>query len=78
MHEGIRRSQYGEVSEAIFLTQGFVYPDAAAAEALGLTVDELVQLARTSLEASFADDGAKARWLEELDAYAGASDPGDG
>ena len=28
-----RRSQYGEMAEAIFLTQGFVYPDAEAAEA---------------------------------------------
>jgi O-succinylhomoserine sulfhydrylase len=28
-----RRSQYGEVSEALFLTQGFVYPDAETAEA---------------------------------------------
>ena len=25
VHSGTRRSQYGEVSEAIFLTQGFVY-----------------------------------------------------
>jgi len=33
VHEGIRRSQYGEVSEAIFLTQGFVYDSAEAAEA---------------------------------------------
>ena len=33
VHEGIRRSQYGEVSEAIFLTQGFVYDTAEAAEA---------------------------------------------
>ena len=33
VHEGTRRSQYGEVSEAIFLTQGFVYPDAETAEA---------------------------------------------
>ena len=30
---GIRRSQYGEVSEAIFLTQGFVYDTAEQAEA---------------------------------------------
>ena len=39
VHGGTRRSQYGEVSEAIFLTQGFVYPNAQAAadrfEALG-------------------------------------------
>ncbi len=33
VHHGTRRSQYGEMAEAIFLTQGFVYPDAAAAEA---------------------------------------------
>ena len=33
VHQGIRRSQYGEVSEAIFLTQGFVYETAEAAEA---------------------------------------------
>ena len=33
VHEGSRRSQYGEMAEAIFLTQGFVYPSAEAAEA---------------------------------------------
>ena len=32
VHSGTTRSQHGEVSEAIFLTQGFVYPDAEAAE----------------------------------------------
>lgn len=32
IHAGIRRSQYGEVSEAIFLTQGFVYETAEDAE----------------------------------------------
>ncbi|MEO0390347.1 MAG: aminotransferase class I/II-fold pyridoxal phosphate-dependent enzyme, partial [Pseudomonadota bacterium] len=31
VHSGTRRSQYGEVSEAIFLTQGFVYDSAEAA-----------------------------------------------
>ncbi len=31
VHSGIRRSQYGEVSEPIFLTQGFVYESAEAA-----------------------------------------------
>ena len=39
VHGGTRRSQYGEVSEAIFLTQGFVYDSAQQAadrfEALG-------------------------------------------
>jgi len=33
VHAGIRRSQYNEVSEAIFLTQGFVYDSAEEAEA---------------------------------------------
>ena len=33
VHGGARRSHYGETSEAIFLTQGFVYPDAETAEA---------------------------------------------
>ena len=32
VHGGIRRSGYGEVSEAVFLTQGFVYESAAEAE----------------------------------------------
>ena len=32
VHEGTRRSQYGEMAEAIFLTQGFAYPNAEAAE----------------------------------------------
>ncbi len=33
VHAGTRRSQYGEVAEAIYLTQGFVYDTAEAAEA---------------------------------------------
>ncbi len=33
VHSGVRRSQYGEMSEAIFLTQGFVYDSAEQAEA---------------------------------------------
>ena len=33
VHEGARRSQYGEMAEAIFLTQGFAYDSAEAAEA---------------------------------------------
>ena len=32
VHGGTRRSQYGEMSEALFLTQGFVYASAEAAE----------------------------------------------
>lgn len=33
VHTGTRRSQYGEMSEAIFLTQGFAYDSAQQAEA---------------------------------------------
>jgi O-succinylhomoserine sulfhydrylase len=33
VHEGSRRSQYGEMAEAIFLTQGFAYDSAESAEA---------------------------------------------
>lgn len=33
VHGGTRRSQYAEMSEAIFLTQGFAYPDCESAEA---------------------------------------------
>lgn len=33
VHDGIRRSQYGEMAEALFLTQGFAYPSAEVAEA---------------------------------------------
>jgi O-succinylhomoserine sulfhydrylase len=40
VHEGARRSQYGEMAEAIFLTQGFVYPSAEAAEARFLKAGE--------------------------------------
>ena len=40
VHGGTRRSQYGEVSEAIFLTQGFVYDTAEAAEARFLKAGE--------------------------------------
>ncbi|WGH79091.1 O-succinylhomoserine sulfhydrylase [Jannaschia ovalis] len=44
VHAGTRRSQYGEVSEALFLTQGFVYESAEAAEArfLGAGREEFI------------------------------------
>lgn len=32
VHDGIRRSQYGEMAEALFLTQGFAYDSAEQAE----------------------------------------------
>lgn len=40
VHGGTRRSQYNEVSESIFLTQGFVYETAAAAEARFVEIGE--------------------------------------
>ena len=40
VHHGTRRSQYNEVSEAIFMTQGFVYPTAEAAEERFLSTGE--------------------------------------
>ena len=33
VHGGSERSQFGETSEALFLTQGYLYPGAEAAEA---------------------------------------------
>jgi len=44
VHGGIRRSKYGEVSEAMFLTQGFVYDSAEAAEQrfVGAGPDEFI------------------------------------
>ena len=44
VHGGTRRSQYGEVSEAIFLTQGFVYdsPEQAAARFEASGDDEFI------------------------------------
>jgi O-succinylhomoserine sulfhydrylase len=39
VHAGTRRSQYGEVSEAIFLTQGFVYDTAEDAEKRFLKIE---------------------------------------
>ncbi|MGB0687577.1 MAG: O-succinylhomoserine sulfhydrylase [Paracoccaceae bacterium] len=40
VHAGVRRSQYGEVSEGVFLTQGFVYDSAEQAEARFLEAGE--------------------------------------
>jgi adenosine deaminase len=44
----------------------------AAAEALGLDRDDLVQLARNSIEASFLDEAGRRDLLGELDAYSAA------
>ena len=40
VHAGVRRSQYGEVGEGVFLTQGFVYDSAEQAEARFLEAGE--------------------------------------
>jgi len=45
----------------------------AVAEALDLSREDLVALARNSFEASFAGTGQRRQWLAELDAYAVAS-----
>jgi adenosine deaminase len=44
----------------------------AVTQALGLSRDELVELARNSFTASFLDDDAKAARIAEIDAYAAA------
>ena len=41
----------------------------ATADALALSRDELVQLARNSFEASFVSDAQKQVWYDALDAY---------
>jgi O-succinylhomoserine sulfhydrylase len=40
VHAGVRRSQFSETSEALYLTQSFVYPSAAAAEARFIAAGE--------------------------------------
>ncbi|MEI4471603.1 O-succinylhomoserine sulfhydrylase [Frigidibacter sp. MR17.24] len=40
VHTGTRRSQYGEMAEALFLTQGFVYDTAEQAEARFISVGD--------------------------------------
>ncbi|MEI4484602.1 O-succinylhomoserine sulfhydrylase [Frigidibacter sp. MR17.14] len=40
VHTGTRRSQYGEMAEALFLTQGFVYDSAEQAEARFIAVGD--------------------------------------
>ena len=44
VHHGIRRSQYGEMAEALFMTQGFAYDSAEQAEARFLSAgpDEFI------------------------------------
>ncbi|MGX5735344.1 O-succinylhomoserine sulfhydrylase [Bosea thiooxidans] len=48
VHAGILRSQYGETSEALFLTQGHVYDNAAQAEGRFLNTDPGFQYGRLS------------------------------
>ena len=48
VHAGTLRSQYGETSEAIFLTQGFVYDSAEQCEARFIGTDPGYQYSRFS------------------------------
>jgi adenosine deaminase len=41
----------------------------ATAQALGLTRDEVVRIARISLQSTFSPESDKQKWLEELDNY---------
>ena len=47
VHGGVLRSQFGETAEAIFLTQGYVYPSAEAAARFALVLSCV--LATTSM-----------------------------
>jgi len=46
VHDGIQRSQFGETSEALYLTQGHVYDNAAQAEGRFLNTDPGFQYGR--------------------------------
>ena len=46
VHDGTLRSQFGEISEALFLTQGHVYDNAAQAEGRFLNTDPGFQYGR--------------------------------
>ena len=48
VHGGSMRSQWGETSEAMFVTQGFVYDSAEQAEARFLNLDPGFQYSRFS------------------------------
>jgi len=48
VHEGQLRSQYGETAEALYLTQGYVYPSMEAAEARFTGADPGFQYSRFS------------------------------
>ncbi|MCA0418569.1 MAG: aminotransferase class I/II-fold pyridoxal phosphate-dependent enzyme, partial [Proteobacteria bacterium] len=67
VHDGIQRSQFGETSEALYLTQGHVYDNAAQAEGRFLNTDPGFQYGRLGnpttamLEARMASfEGAEA------------------
>lgn len=46
LHDGVRRTEFGETSEAIFPTSGFVYDSAGQAEATFLGTDQHYQYTR--------------------------------
>ena len=64
VHAGTRRSQYGEVSEAIFLTQGFVYDTAEAAEARFIETgpDEYIYARYGNPTVRMFEDSHSPRW----------------
>ena len=70
VHGGIRRSQYNEVSEAIFLTQGFVYDSAEQAEArfIGAGPDEFIYARYGNPTVAMFDTGGERVWAAEYDA----------
>ena len=45
----------------------------ATGDALDLSADDIVTLARSSITVSWADEARKKRWLAEIDAIAAAS-----
>jgi len=58
VHGGTKRSQWGEVSEAIFLTQGFVYDSAEAAAARFRVPQPRVKLGRALMESGLVTASA--------------------
>ncbi len=68
VHAGTRRSQYNEVSEAIFMTQGFVYDTAEAAE------QRFVQLGEDEFIYARYGNPTVAMFEERIAALEGAED----
>ena len=66
VHGGTERSQFGETSEALFLTQGYLYPSAEAADLLkGGAAAFHRQLVKGDLASEYENEIRL--WLEELE-----------